>query len=117
MATYQVRVIGGWCGNRLVMVAEHLAALFSEHHLPVRVTHQSLWDSNSLPPGIDVVLQLMPAFSEAEAGCPVLTIRPLVRDLDHEPTIQAILAFLNEHLAGCAVPDREVGQGFSTSPH
>ena len=30
MSNYKVCVIGGWCGNRMVMVAEHLEELLGK---------------------------------------------------------------------------------------
>jgi len=87
-------VVGGWCGNHIIMVAEHLAALFEQHGLRCKVTHQSIWETYALPPSVDLILQLMPAFTEEQAGCAVITIRPLIRDLEHPPTIQKIMEFL-----------------------
>lgn len=113
MAKYHVRVIGGWCGNRIIMVADHLKALFDEQGFICRVTHQSIWETYALPPAVDLIVQLMPAFTEEEAGCAVLNIRPMIRDLDHEPTLTKILDFLaaqpeaNPQTA-MSKPDREL---------
>jgi len=91
MLNYKVCVIGGWCGNRMIMVAEHLEELFSKAGLPCRVTTHSVWENYSRPPVANLVLQLLPAFTEAEAGCPVITIRPMLVDLDHPATIEKVL--------------------------
>jgi hypothetical protein len=91
MLKYKVCVIGGWCGNRMVMVAEHLEEVFAEAGLPCRVTTHSVWENYSRPPAANLVLQLLPAFTEAEAGCPVITIKPLLLDLDHPATIEKVL--------------------------
>ena len=113
MARYHVRVIGGWCGNRIIMVADTLKDLFDEQEFNCRVTHQSIWETYSLPPAVDLIVQLMPAFTEEEAGCAVINIRPMIRDLDHEPTLKAVLDFLstqpdaNPHLT-LNKPDREL---------
>lgn len=105
MARYHIRVIGGWCGNRIVMVADYLVELFAERGYDCQVTHQSIWETYSLPPSVDLILQLMPAFTAAEAGCPVINIKPLIRDLDHPPTINGILDFLQWQFA--LPPDRD----------
>jgi hypothetical protein len=91
MAKYRVVVVGGWCGNRMVMVAEHLTDLLAAAGYAAHVTTHSVWESYSRPPAANLLLQLLPAFTEAEAGCPVLTIKPLLVDLDHPATIEKIL--------------------------
>ena len=91
MAEYQVCVIGGWCGNRMIMVAQHLEAVLAHAGLPSRVTTHSVWDNYTQPPAADLILQLLPAFTQAETGCPVLTIKPMIVDLDHQETIEKIL--------------------------
>jgi hypothetical protein len=91
MSSYKVCVIGGWCGNRMVMVAEHLEELFDKAGYPCRVTTHSVWENYSCPPTANLVLQLLPAFTETEAGCPVITIKPLLVDLDHPATIEKVL--------------------------
>ena len=75
----------------MVMVAEHLADLLSTAGMPSRVSAHSVWDNYTHPPSADLILQLLPAFTEAETGCPVLTIKPMIVDLDHQETIEKIL--------------------------
>lgn len=91
MAEYRVCVIGGWCGNRMVMVAQHLEGVLLHAGLPSRVTAHSVWDNYTRPPAADLILQLLPAFTQAETGCPVLTIKPMIVDLDHQETLEKIL--------------------------
>jgi hypothetical protein len=91
MAAYHICVVGGWCGNRMIMVAEHLDTTLSDAGLPCRVTTHSVWDNFSQPPPADLILQLLPAFKESEISCPVLTVRPLLADIDHPETIEKIL--------------------------
>ncbi len=92
MAAYRVRVVGGWCGNRMVMVTEHLETLFKDAGYHCAVTHHSVWENYALPPKGDLLLQLLPAFTSDEADCPVINIRPFLVDLDHLPTIEKIMA-------------------------
>jgi hypothetical protein len=91
MRRYRVRVVGGWCGNRLMMVTENLAELFKEAGYCCEVTHHSIWQSYTLPPRGDLLLQLLPAFTEAEAACPVIDIKPFLVDLQHPPTTDKIM--------------------------
>jgi hypothetical protein len=91
MTEYRVCVIGGWCGNRMVMVAQHLEGVLSDAGLPSRVTSHSVWDNYTQPPAADLILQLLPAFTQSETGCPVLTIKPMIVDLYHQETIDKIL--------------------------
>ncbi len=91
MTVYKVCVVGGWCGNRMVTVAEHLDEVLAEAGFPCKVFHHSVWNSFAEPPASHVVLQLLPAFTEAEANCPVINIKPLLLDLDHPQTIRKIL--------------------------
>lgn len=91
MARYHVCVVGGWCGNRMVMVAEHLETKLSDAGFPSRVTTHSVWDNFSQPPKANLILQLLPAFKETEVGCPVLTVKPLLADVNHPETIEKIL--------------------------
>jgi hypothetical protein len=76
----------------MVMVAEHLEDVFGKAGFPCRVTTHSVWENYSQPPVSNLVLQLLPAFTAAETGCPVINIKPLLLDLDHPPTIEKIFA-------------------------
>ena len=91
MADFRVCVIGGWCGNRMVMVAQYLEGVLSDAGLPSRVVTHSIWDNYTQPPAADLILQLLPAFTQSETGCPVLTIKPMIVDLNHQETIAKIL--------------------------
>ncbi len=90
MSSYRICVIGGHCGVRMIVVAEHLEELLRKAGYPCEVTHQSLWDHPTPPRSVNLILELLPAFTEAEAGCPVLSIRQLLRDLDDPQTIEKI---------------------------
>ena len=92
LKTYKICVIGGSCGHRMMMVAEHLSELMQARGYPCRFSTHSVWENYSTPPLSDLILQLLPAFTQLEAGCPVLSIRPLLIDLDHPETIARIMA-------------------------
>lgn len=97
MTSYQIRIVGGWCGNRMVMVQDHLSRLLQEHGYRVRIDQQSIWDNYAPPQQADLVLQMIPAFQPEELECPSLTVRPFIRDLDHPETLESIFALLQEH--------------------
>lgn len=75
----------------MVMVAEHISELLSTAGYPCQVKHHSIWNNFSQPPPSNLILQLLPAFTEAETGCPVINIKPLLLDLDHPQTIEKVL--------------------------
>jgi len=92
MKTYKVCVVGGHCSNRYMIIAEQLTRLFEEAGLVCQVVAHGVMGEYSFPPRSDLILQLLPAFTEAEAGCPVINIKPLIGDPAHPATIEKILA-------------------------
>jgi hypothetical protein len=117
MAIFKVCVVGGWCGNRMVMVAEYLAEWLTQGGYDCRVVQHSVWNNVSAPPPTQLVLQLLPAYTEAEAGCPVINIRPLLRDLSDPATLERIRQHLQAHYpasgAGRRTARAEVSQAAS----
>lgn len=91
MGAYRICVIGGWCGNRLYIVAEHLREVLAEAGLTCQVDTHSVWENYSQPPASQLILQLLPAYTQEEVDCPVINVRPLLADLNHPVTIQTIL--------------------------
>jgi hypothetical protein len=75
----------------MAMVAEHLNVILSKAGYKCQLTTHSVWENYSCPPVGDLILQLLPAYSPSETACPLINIRPLLMDLDHRPTIEAIL--------------------------
>jgi hypothetical protein len=109
MTKYRVCVIGGWCGNRLAMVVEHLSELLEKAGYPCQVKSHSVWENANQPPVSNLVLQLLPAFTEAETGCPVINIRPFLIDLDHPQTIEKIFAQIKLDFALNTQPQQLAG--------
>ena len=91
MNPYRICVVGGHCGNRMMIVVEHLQELLRNAGCDCKLTNQNVWDHPSPPARADLILQLMPAFTEAEAGCPVINIKPMLADLDDPVSIEKIL--------------------------
>lgn len=91
MAAYKVCVVGGHCSNRYMIVAEQLKTLFESRGISCQVITHGVAGEYSFPPRSNLILQLLPAFTEAEAGCPVINIKPLIGDPQHPATIEKIL--------------------------
>ena len=91
MNAYKVCVVGGHCSNRYMIVAEQLATLFEKRGLYCQVVTHGVAGEYCFPPRANLILQLLPAFTEEEAGCPVINIKPLIGDPNHPATIEKIL--------------------------
>jgi hypothetical protein len=68
--------------------------LFNQAGFQYKISHQSVWENPEPPQSYDLVLQLFPTFTEADTGCPVINIKPLLVDLNHEPTIEKIMNYV-----------------------
>lgn len=91
MSKYKVCVVGGHCSNRVMIVAEHLTEFFEKQGLDCQVVTHLAAGEYGFPPRSNLILQLLPAFTEAEAGCPVINIKPLIGDPMHPATLETIL--------------------------
>ncbi len=90
MPKFHVCVLGGSCGNRMIIIADHLSELFLQKGYDCRVTSISVWECFSFPPSADLLLQLLPAYKEEEVECPTINIRPFLQDIDDPLTLQKI---------------------------
>jgi hypothetical protein len=97
MPPYKIRLVYGLCGNLRLIVAEHIEELLTQAGFLYKMSHQSVWENPEPPRSYDLVLQLFPAFTEADTGCTVITIKPLLVDLDHEPTIEKIMEHMKRY--------------------
>jgi hypothetical protein len=91
MSRYKVCVVGGYCSNRIMIVAEQLTQFFEDKGIDCQVITHGVAGTYSFPPRSNLILQLLPAFTEEEAGCPVINIKPLIGDPMHPATIEKIL--------------------------
>lgn len=91
MSQYRICVVSGWCGNLRIIVADHLNDILNRAGYRFLLEQQSVWENPDPPTRADLVLQLLPAFTESDTGCPVIDIKALLRDLDHQPTITKII--------------------------
>ena len=90
-SNYHIVLIGGWCGNLIYIVAERLQDLLAENALPGTITTHSIYGNFDPPPDCKLILQLVPAFDKDEISCPIINVRPLLVDLNHEATINAVI--------------------------
>jgi hypothetical protein len=91
MSKFKVCVVGGHCGNRVMIVAEQLTELFEKKGIDCQVITHLAAGEYGFPPRSNLILQLLPAFTKEEAGVPVINIKPLIGDPAHPPTIEKIL--------------------------
>jgi hypothetical protein len=94
---FHIRLVGGWCGNRMVIVQEHLSTLLSEKGYKIKIDQQSIWESYAPPQHVDLVLQLMPAFSADELKPPTLLVRQFLKDLDDQETLERVFEAVALH--------------------
>ncbi len=80
----------------MAMVAEHLSELLDSMGFNCQVAQQSIWENSAPPVNADLILQLMPAFGPADTSTPIITIKPMIADLDHPATIEKIVAKVQE---------------------
>ena len=92
MNGFQVRIIGGFCGGKMNVVADHLYEVLKQAGYECKVTSQSVWESFTMPPAVDLVLQLLPAYPEDDGDVPIIYIKPLLMDLNHPETLQKIIS-------------------------
>lgn len=91
MSRYKICVVGGHCSNRMMIVAEQLSTMFEDVGIDCQITTHGADGGYSFPPRSNLILQLLPAVTEADAGCPVINIKPLIGDPNHPATIEKIL--------------------------
>jgi len=97
MGKFHIRLVGGWCGNRLSMVQQHLHKLLTEKGYDIKIDQQSIWESYAPPQHADLVLQLMPAFSPDELKPPSLLVHQFVKDIDHKETLEQVFEAVATH--------------------
>ena len=97
MKKFHIRIVGGWCGNRMVIVRDHLHQLLEEKGYSVKIDNQSIWENSSPPEHADLVFQLIPAFQPEELTCPSLHIRPMLKDLNHPGTLENVFQIVAEY--------------------
>lgn len=81
----------------MVIVRDHLHALLEARGYAVKIDNQSIWENSSPPEHVDLVFQLIPAFTPSELTCPSLHIRPLLKDLDDQETLENVYRIVEEY--------------------
>jgi hypothetical protein len=81
----------------MVMIRDNLSELLADRGYQVKLDQQSIWENSAPPVHVDMVLQLISAFSPDELNCPSLNIRPFLKDLDHPETLDNIFRAVDEH--------------------
>lgn len=81
----------------MVIVRDHLNALLEARGYKFKLDNQSIWENNAPPVNVDLVLQLIPAFSPEELPCPSVPIRPLLKDINHSETLENIFQAMKDY--------------------
>lgn len=97
MKKFHIRIVNGWCGNTMVIIRDHLAALLESRGYQFKLDNQSIWENSSPPTHVDLVFQLIPAFQDDELNCPSISIRPLLKDLNDPETLERIHSIVDQY--------------------
>ena len=97
MRKFHIKIVNGWCGNRMIIVRDHLIELLEARGYQLKIDNQSIWENSSPPVNVDLVFQLIPAFKPEELNCPSIAIRPLLKDLDHAETLAKVFEIVEAH--------------------
>jgi hypothetical protein len=101
MKKFHVRVVGGTCGGAMYVISESLGEYLAQRGYDCRITQQDICVSRVVPPGVDLLLEVVPTFTVEEAGCPIISARPMLLNLRDAATLQKIMAVLERsHPAG-----------------
>ena len=88
----------------MVIVRDHLDDLLAAKGYSVKIDNQSIWENSSPPEHVDLVFQLIPAFKPAELSCPSLHIRPLLKDLNDQETLENVFRIVEEYYPVSTLP-------------
>jgi hypothetical protein len=106
MKRLEILLAGGSCGSTLFLIADEIDHQLSDvWDVPYRLTLQNIWDRFDAPARTDLILQTMPAYNPSQVSCPILSVKPMIRDRDHPETLEAIRAMVERLL----VSVQEVG--------
>lgn len=95
---YQIVVVGGWCGNLLYIVAEHVKERLLNAGFLFDLKTKNIWENYSEPPACNLILQLMPAYTKEETESPIINIRRLLVDRDDPETMDKIFSQVQKDL-------------------
>ena len=91
MKRLEILLAGGSCGSTLFLIADEIENQLSNvWEVPYRLTLQNIWERFEAPARTDLILQTMPAYHPSQVTCPILSVKPMIRDRDHQETLEAI---------------------------
>ena len=82
-----------------MIVAEQLTEFFEKNGIACQIFTYLAASEYGFPPRSNLILQLLPAFTEEDSGCPVINIKPLIGDPAHPTTIEKILKHVQAYYA------------------
>jgi len=95
---YQIIVVGGWCGNLLYIVAEHIKERLLKAGFLFELKTKNVWENYSQPPDCNLILQLMPAYTKEDTKSPIINIRKLLVERDDPETMEKIFSQVQKDL-------------------
>ncbi len=91
MKRLEILLAGGSCGSTLFLIADEIEHQLSDvWDFPYRLTLQNIWERFEAPAKTDLILQTMPAYQQSQVSCPILSVRPMIRDQNHPKTLETI---------------------------
>ncbi len=98
MKRLEILLAGGSCGSTLFLIADEIEHQLSDvWGFPYRLKLQNIWERFEAPAKTDLILQTMPAYQQSQVSCPILSVRPMIRDQNHPKTLEAI-RYMTERL-------------------
>jgi hypothetical protein len=91
MKRLEILLAGGSCGSTLFLIADEIEnQLTNIWKVPHRLTLQNIWERFEAPDRTDLILQTMPAYHPEQVACPILSVKPMIRDQNHRETLDEI---------------------------
>ena len=104
---YKIVVVGGWCGNLLYIVAEHVKERLLKAGFLFDLITKNVWENYSDPPECNLILQLMPAYTKEDTQSPIINIRKLLVDRDDPETMDKIFHQVQKDLNSSPAQDHD----------
>lgn len=91
MKKIEILLAGGSCGSTLFLIADEIEHQLADvWQVPHRLTLQSIWERFEAPARTELILQTMPVYQPGQASCPIVSVKPMIRDQKHPETLLAI---------------------------
>ncbi len=104
MEKLEILLAGGSCGSTLFLIADEIEhQLANVWQVPYRLTLQNIWERFEAPARTELILQTMPVYHPGQVSCPIVSVKPMIRDQKDPDTLQLVREAV-EHLLGSPDP-------------